>query len=61
MKKLIIIIFLIPVFCHSQEKIFSIEKDKIYHLSAGVTISEAAYVPYYMKKWDFRTSTKVAF
>lgn len=61
MKKLIIILFLIPVCCQAQEKVFSIEKDKIYHLSAGVAISEAAYMPYYLKKWDFRTSTKIAF
>lgn len=61
MKRLIIILFFIPLFCHAQEKVFSIQKDKIYHLGAGVTISEAAYIPYYSGKWDFRTSTKVAF
>lgn len=61
MKKLIIILFFSPLFCQAQEKVFSFEKDKIYHLSAGIAISEAAYMPYYMKKWDFRTSTKVAF
>lgn len=61
MKKIIIIIFLLPLFCQAQEKVFSIKKDKIYHLSAGIAISEAAYIPYYTNKWDFRTSTKVAF
>lgn len=61
MNRFILILFLLPVFCNAQEKGFSIQKDKIYHLSAGVAISEAAYMPYYFKKWDFRTSTKVAF
>lgn len=61
MKKLIIIIFLIPLFCQAQKKILNIQVDKIYHLSAGICISEIAYIPYYTNKWDFRTSTKVAF
>lgn len=62
MKKLIItIIFLIPLICYSQDNKIIIQKDKIYHLSAGITISEISYIPYYINKWDFRTSTKVAF
>lgn len=56
MKKLIIILFLIPVFCRAQ-----IHQDKIYHTTAGIVITEACYIPYYSKKWDFGTSTRVSF
>jgi hypothetical protein len=61
MKKLIIILFLLPVLAFSQESKLNIPKDKILHTSVSGVLAEACYVPYYCNKWDFGTSTRMSF